>query len=382
MAILAIWIPMPRCPDAPIIPIPRFPANLKVTPMLTAALHKIADHGHSLTRDEARAVMGQILSGGAPDVQIAALLVALHMKGETVEEIVGFAEAMRAAATSLSAPQDSTLDVSGTEREALVDTCGTGGDAAGTFNISTATALTIAGAGIRVAKHGNRGATSKCGSADVMEALGVKITLPPQKLVQCLREVGIAFMFAQALHTAMKYVAPTRKQLGIRSVFNLLGPLTNPANASAQVVGVYSLDLVERLAMALKMLGLQRALVVHGLDGLDEITISGPTKIGEVRGEWVRVYEVTPEQFGLQRASMQEISGGDLNANAEIIREILAGKKSARRDVVLMNAAAALVAAGRADSLADAMPMAIHSLDSGAARKKLDALVEFTNRSG
>jgi anthranilate phosphoribosyltransferase len=179
----------------------------------------------------------------------------------------------------------------------------------------------------------------------------------------------------------MKYVAPTRKQLGIRSVFNLLGPLTNPANASAQVVGVYSLDLVERLAMALKMLGLQRALVVHGLDGLDEITISGPTKIGEVRGEWVRVYEVTPEQFGLQRASMQEISGGDLNANAEIIREILAGKKSARRDVVLMNAAAALVAAGRADSLADAMPIAIHSLDSGAARKKLDALVEFTNRS-
>jgi anthranilate phosphoribosyltransferase len=350
--------------------------------MLTAALHKIADHGHSLTRDEARAVMGQILSGGAPDVQIAALLVALHMKGETVEEIVGFAEAMRAAATSLSAPQDSTLDVSGTEREALVDTCGTGGDAAGTFNISTATALTIAGAGIRVAKHGNRGATSKCGSADVMEALGVKITLPPQKLVQCLREVGIAFMFAQALHTAMKYVAPTRKQLGIRSVFNLLGPLTNPANASAQVVGVYSLDLVERLAMALKMLGLQRALVVHGLDGLDEITISGPTKIGEVRGEWVRVYEVTPEQFGLQRASMQEISGGDLNANAEIIREILAGKKSARRDVVLMNAAAALVAAGKADSLADAMPIAIHSLDSGAARKKLDALVEFTNRSG
>jgi anthranilate phosphoribosyltransferase len=215
-----------------------------------------------------------------------------------------------------------------------------------------------------------------------MEALGVKITLPPQKLVQCLREVGIAFMFAQALHTAMKYVAPTRKQLGIRSVFNLLGPLTNPANASAQVVGVYSLDLVERLAMALKMLGLQRALVVHGLDGLDEITISGPTKIGEVRGEWVRVYEVTPEQFGLQRASMQEISGGDLNANAEIIREILAGKKSARRDVVLMNAAAALVAAGKADSLADAMPIAIHSLDSGAARKKLDALVEFTNRSG
>jgi len=349
--------------------------------MITQALHKIANHGQSLGRDEAHAVMQQILSGGATDAQIAALLVALHMKGETVEEIVGFAEAMRAAAVPLSFPEDSTLDVSGTEREALVDTCGTGGDASGTFNISTATALTIAGAGVRVAKHGNRGATSKCGSADVMEALGVNITLPPARLVEGLREVGIAFMFAQSLHTAMKYVAPTRKQLGIRSVFNLLGPLTNPAHASAQVVGVYSLDLVEKLATALKMLGLKRALVVHGLDGLDEISITGPTRIGEVRGEWVRVYEVTPEQFGLARAPIAEISGGDLRANAQIIREILDGKKSARRDVVLMNAAAALVAAGRADSLTEAMPMAVQSLDSGAARAKLQALVEFTNRA-
>src|SRR5579872_1704983 len=349
--------------------------------MITQALHKIANHGQSLGRDEAHAVMQQILSGGATDAQIAALLVALHMKGETVEEIVGFAEAMRAAAVPLSFPEDSTLDVSGTEREALVDTCGTGGDASGTFNISTATALTIAGAGVRVAKHGNRGATSKCGSADVMEALGVNITLPPARLVEGLREVGVAFMFAQSLQTAMKYVAPTRKQLGIRSVFNLLGPLTNPAHASAQVVGVYSLDLVEKLATALKMLGLKRALVVHGLDGLDEISITGPTRIGEVRGEWVRVYEVTPEQFGLARAPIAEISGGDLRANAQIIREILDGKKSARRDVVLMNAAAALVAAGRADSLTEAMPMAVQSLDSGAARAKLQALVEFTNRA-
>ena len=325
--------------------------------MITEALHKIADHGASLNREEARTVMGEILSGGATDAQLAALLVALHMKGETVEEIVGFAEAMRAAAPSFSFPENSMLDVSGTERDALVDTCGTGGDASG-----------------------NRGATSRCGSADVMEALGVNITLPPERLVQCLREVGIAFMFAQALHTAMKYVAPTRKQIGLRSVFNLLGPLTNPARASAQVVGVYSLDLVEKLAMALKMLGLRRALVVHGSDGLDEITISGPTKIGEVRGEWVRVYEITPEQFGLGRASMSDISGGDLKQNAQMIWDILEGKKSARRDVVLMNAAAALVAAGRADSLADAMPLAVKSLDSGAARARLDALVEFTNR--
>jgi len=349
--------------------------------MIKEALHKIANHGHSLTRDEARSVMGVILSGGATDAQIAALLVALHIKGETVEEIVGFAEAMRAAATPLSFPENSTLDVSGTEREALVDTCGTGGDASGTFNISTVTAFIVAGAGVRVAKHGNRGATSKCGSADVMEALGVNITLPPARLVECLRQVGIAFMFAQSLHTAMKYVAPTRKQLGIRSVFNLLGPLTNPAGASAQVVGVYSSDLVEKLAMAFKMLGLKRALVVHGLDGLDEITITGPTRIGEVRGEWVRLYEITPEEFGFARSPLNTISGGDLHANAEIIREILDGKKSPRRDIVLMNAAAALVAAGRADSVSDAMPVATQSLDSGAAHAKLQGLVEFTNRS-
>jgi len=349
--------------------------------MITEALHKIANHRQSLSREESRAVMGQILTGGATDAQIAALLVALHIKGETVEEIVGFAEAMRAAATPLSFPEDSTLDVSGTEREALVDTCGTGGDASGTFNISTATAFIVAGAGVRVAKHGNRGATSKCGSADVMEALGVNITLPPALLVECLRQVGIAFMFAQSLHTAMKYVAPTRKQLGIRSVFNLLGPLTNPAHASAQVVGVYSVDLVEKLSMALKMLGLKRALVVHGLDGLDEITITGPTKIGEVRGEWVRLYEISPEQFGLSRSSLSSISGGDLQANAQMIHEVLDGKKSPRRDIVLMNAAAALVAAGHADSVSDAMPLATKSLDSGAAREKLRALVEFSNRN-
>jgi anthranilate phosphoribosyltransferase len=232
-----------------------------------------------------------------------------------------------------------------------------------------------------VAKHGNRGITSKCGSADVMEALGVNITMPIARIADCLREVGIAFMLAPAMHTATRFVQPARRDLKpLRSVFNLLGPLTNPAHASAQVVGVYSADLVEKLAQALKMLGLHRALVVHGADGLDEISISGPTKIGEVRGEWVRVYEVTPEQFGLKRAPLSAIIGGDLQTNAGIIRSILAGEKSARRDVVLMNAAAALVAAGRADSLAEAMPVAVESIDSGAASRKLAALVEFTNR--
>jgi len=232
-----------------------------------------------------------------------------------------------------------------------------------------------------VAKHGNRGITSKCGSADVMEALGVNITIPPVRIADCLREVGIAFMLAPAIHTATKYVQPARRELKpLRSVFNLLGPLTNPAHASAQVVGVYSEDLVEKLAQALKMLGLNRALVVHGADGLDEISISGPTKIGEVRGEWVRTYEVTPDQFGLHRAPLSAITGGDLQANAAIVHRVLDGERSARRDVVLMNAAAALVAAGRADSLADAMPLAAESIDSGRALKKLQMLAAFTNR--
>src|SRR5438552_16044934 len=279
--------------------------------MIVEALHRVADCRESLSREEARAVMSQILAGKCSDAQIAALLVALHMKGETVEEIVGFAEAIRAAATPLTIHQNSTVDVSGTGRDALVDTCGTGGDASGTFNISTATAFVVAGAGVKVAKHGNRSVTSKCGSADVMESLGVKIDLPPARLAACLEEVGIAFLFAPALHSAMKHVQSARRELRLRTVFNLLGPLTNPARASAQVVGVYSADLVEKLAEALSMLGARRALVVHGADGLDEITITGPTRIGEVRDGQVRSYEVTPEEFGMERASVEKISGGD-----------------------------------------------------------------------
>jgi anthranilate phosphoribosyltransferase len=323
--------------------------------------------------------MAEVLAGKCTDAQIAALLVALHMKGETVEEIVGFAEAIRAAATPLGLRPNHTVDVSGTERDALIDTCGTGGDASGTFNISTATALVVAGAGVRVAKHGNRSVTSKCGSADVMEALGVNINLPPARLAGCLEEVGIAFLFAPAMHSAMKCVQSARRELRLRTVFNLLGPLTNPAHASAQVVGVYSAALVEKLAEALSMLGLHRALVVHGLDGLDEITITGPTRIAEVREGTIRTYEVTPEEFGIGRGTIDDISGGDAAANATIIRDILAGKKSSRKDVVLLNAAAALVAAGKADHLADALPLASKSIDSGAAAEKLQALVEFTN---
>ncbi|HTA25587.1 MAG TPA: anthranilate phosphoribosyltransferase [Terriglobales bacterium] len=345
--------------------------------MILDALQRIANQHESLSRDEARSVMSDILAGKCTDAQIAAFLVALHMKGETVEEIVGFAEAIRAAATPLPL-SSSAVDVSGTGRDALVDTCGTGGDASGTFNISTATAFVVAGAGVRVAKHGNRSVTSKCGSADVMEALGVKIDLPPTRLAACLAEVGIAFLFAPAMHSAMKHVQTARRELRLRTVFNLLGPLTNPARASAQVVGVYSVDLVEKLADALSMLGLRRAMVVHGLDGLDEITITAPTRIAEVNNGSVRTYEVTPEEFGMKRASLENISGGDAATNASIIRDVVDGQHSPKRDVVLLNSAAALVVSGKAEHLAQAVPLAALSIDSGAGARKLAALVRFT----
>src|SRR3984893_4326885 len=346
--------------------------------MILDALKRIANDRQSLSREEAHAVMTEILTGQCSDAQIAELLVALHMKGETVEEIVGFAEAIRTAAIPLKLHSDSVLDSSDTGRDALVDTCGTGGDSRGTFNISTATAFVVAGAGVRVAKHGNRSVTSKCGSADVMEALGVNINLPPARIAACLEQVGIAFLFAPAMHSAMKPGQTARRELHLRTVFNLLGPLTNPARSTCQVIGVYSADLVVQLAEALSMLGLRRALVVHGSDGLDEITITASTRIAEVRDGQVHSYEVTPEEFGLQRATREEISGGDASHNAGLIREVLAGKRSARRDIVLLNAAAALVAAERADRLRDAVPLAAKAIDSGAALAKLQALIAFT----
>jgi anthranilate phosphoribosyltransferase len=348
--------------------------------MILDALHKVANHCSSLTREEAREVMSEILRGEATQAQIAALLVALHMKGETVEEIVGFAQAIRAEATPLTSEDGEAVDLSGTGRDALVDTCGTGGDTSGTFNISTATALTIAGAGVRVAKHGNRSISSKCGSADVMEALGVKIDLPSGRIASCLEQTGIAFLYAPAMHSAMKHVQPVRRELRLRTVFNLLGPLTNPAHASAQVVGVYSADLVEKLALALHELGLQRALVVHGDDGLDEITITGPSKIAEVRDGQVRVYELAPEDVGLKRAPLEDLAGGDAQENAAIILAILKGERSCRRDVVLLNAGAALVAAGLADRIGEAVPLAAYAIDSGHALQRLQLLIEFTQR--
>lgn len=359
--------------------------------MILDALHRLTNHSQSLSRAEAREVMAEVLAAKCTDAQIAALLIALRMKGETVEEIVGFAEAIRTAAAPLPIDRaPAALAVTGTGRDALaeesaeeslVDTSGTGGDASGTFNISTATALVTAGAGVRVAKHGNRSISSKCGSADVVEALGLNIQLSPERAAQCLREVGICFLYAPNLHPAMKQVQGVRRELRMRTMFNLLGPLTNPARANGQVVGVYSLDLVEKLAEALSMLGLRRALVVHGLDGLDEITITGTTRIAEAREGSVKSYEIEPEEFGMSRASLQDISGGDAAGNAEIIRAVLKGEKSARRDVVLLNAAAALVAAGRADHIAGAIPLAAQSIDSGAAAGKLEALIRFSSQT-
>jgi anthranilate phosphoribosyltransferase len=360
--------------------------------MILDALHRLANHNESLGRDEARDVMAEVLTGKCTDAQIAALLIALRMKGESVEEIVGFAEAIRAAAAPLPIDRlrnggSEAVAVTGTGRDALaedsidslIDTSGTGGDASGTFNISTATALVTAGAGVRVAKHGNRSISSKCGSADVVEALGVNIQLSPERAAQCLREVGICFLYAPNLHPAMKQVQALRRELRMRTMFNLLGPLTNPARASGQVVGVYSLDLVEKLAEALSMLGLRRALVVHGIDGLDEITITGPTRIAEAREGSVRSYEVEPEEFGMQRGAIEDISGGDAEENAAIIQSVLNGEKSPRRDVVVLNAAAALVAAGRADHIAAGVPLAAKSIDSGEASVKLESLVRFTS---
>ncbi len=366
--------------------------------MIAKALDRIAGHRQSLTREEARALMGELLAGKATDDEIRRLLVALSDKGETVEEIVGFAEAMRAAATPLepwSEERRRIMEPIGTdlgdeiagilmespprERDVLVDTCGTGGDASGTFNISTAAALVAAGAGARVAKHGNRSVTSKCGSADVMQALGVKLELPPARLAVCLREVGIAFLYAPALHTAMRHVQAVRRELRMRTVFNLLGPLTNPAGAQAQVVGVYSHALVEKLAAALAMLGLLRALVVHGQDGLDEITITGPTQVAEVQGGQIRTYQLAPEEFGFSRASLDALAGSDAAGNARIIREILSGEKSPRRDVVLLNAAATLMVANRVQTMQEGLEQAAAAIDSGRAEEKLEALVKFTN---
>ena len=341
------------------------------------AIRRVVE-GQHLDRAEAESVMDAIMTGKATDAQIAAFLTALRMKCETVEELIGFARVIRARASPVRSKAEVAAAFSGTDHEMLVDTCGTGGDAAGTFNISTATAFVVAGSGIRVAKHGNRSVSSVCGSADVVEALGIRIDLPPESVARCIDEIGIGFLYAPLLHGAMRYVMLARREMKIRTVFNLLGPLCNPAGANAQVLGVYSEKLTDMMAQVLFELGVRRALVVHGLDGLDEITISGETKISEVRNGEVRTYYVVPEDFGLARAPIEQIQGGDAQRNAAIIREVLSDSAGVKRDVVLLNAAAGLVAGNKARSLREGMELARTSIRSGAALACLDKLIELT----
>ena len=347
------------------------------SPIITEAVRALVER-RDLTRIEAAAAMDAIMSGVSTNAQIAAFLTALRMKGETVEELIGFAQVMRQKVVKIRARPDDVAALTGTDRDMLIDTCGTGGDAAGTFNVSTATAFVVAGAGLRVAKHGNRSVSSLCGSADVVETLGVSLDLPPAKVGRCVEELGIGFLYAPLLHTAMKHVMAARREMGVRTVFNMLGPLTNPAGANAQVIGVYSPALTEPLARVLAELGTHRAFVVHGADGLDEISNTGESRIAEVREGLVRTVTVRPEDFGVTRASIGDLRGGDREQNAEIIRAILAGEPGPKRDIVLMNASAALVAGGRARDFKEGVELAARSVDAGAARQKLERLVALS----
>ena len=330
-------------------------------------LHRIVA-GQNLSEEQAHEAMMTILRGEASTPQIAAFLVGLRMKGETVAELVGFARAMRQMAQRVPVELGS---------EPLLDTCGTGGDGAGTFNISTVAAFVVAGAGVRVAKHGNRSISSACGSADLMDRLGIKLALDPAELARAIREVGIGFLFAPALHPAMRHAQPARLELKMRTVFNLLGPLANPAGANVQIVGAPSAAAARLMAQALAQLGLYRGFVVHGSDGLDEITTTGPTLVLEIASGAVREYTVTPDDFGLPAASAEDLRGGDAAVNERIARDILAGVRGPRRDIVLANAAAALVAAGKARDFREGVALAADSIDSGAARRKLEELAAF-----
>ncbi len=347
--------------------------------MIRHALEALST-GRNLTRAEAEAAMEQVLAGRSNDAEIGALLTALRTKGESLDEVVGFATSMRRHAAPIFPRGHSLAD------ETLVDTCGTGGDVSGTFNISTVAAFVVAGAGVRVAKHGNRSISSRCGSADVLEQLGARIDLPPERVAQSIEDVGIGFLFAPKVHASTRHAMGARRELKTRTIFNLLGPLTNPASASAQVVGVYDAGVTELMALALGELGVRRAFVVHGADGLDEISISGETCVSELRNGTVQNYKVTPEDFGLRRAPLDAIRGGDAKENSEIIHKILGRsflyrEHTAHREIVLANAAAALVAAGRAADFRDGVDLAARSIDSGSAREKLDAFVAFTQRS-
>jgi anthranilate phosphoribosyltransferase len=335
--------------------------------MIKEAISKIVD-GQNLSQEETAATMMEIMSGDATPAQIASFITALRIKGETVDEITGCAIVMREKVTPIKAQTD-----------LLIDTCGTGGDGAHTFNISTTAALVAAGAGLHIAKHGNRSVSSKSGSADVLKSLGVNIEADAETVARCIDEVGIGFLFAPLLHPAMKYAIGPRREIGIRTIFNILGPLTNPAGAQVQVLGVYSADLTERLANVLKNLGSKHVFVVHGSDGLDEITITGKTYVSELAGGEVKSYVIDPEDFMMSKADISSLVGGTAEENARITLDILKGEKGPRRDIVLLNSAATIMAGGKAANLIEGIQIAAESIDSGKALDKLNMLREATN---
>ncbi len=331
-----------------------------------ALIGKVAT-GAALGRDEAAGAFEQMMAGEATPSQMGALLMALRVRGETVEEITGAVTTMRAKMLRVAAPPDA------------IDVVGTGGDASGSFNISTCAAIIVAGAGVPVAKHGNRALSSRSGAADVLAALGVNIDLNPEQIGRCIREAGIGFMFAPAHHPAMKNVGPTRAELGTRTIFNLLGPLSNPAGVRRQMIGVFSRQWTEPLAHVLKNLGAERVWVVHGSDGLDEITTSGPTSVTALEDGVIRSFEISPEDVGLPKVKPEALRGGDATENAKAVEDVLEGKKTALRDIALFNAAAALVVAGKAKDLKAGLDLAVHAVDSGEAEGRLDRLIVVSN---
>ena len=335
--------------------------------MIKELIKKIAEK-KNLTEEESIQAMNEIMSGNATPSQVAAFITALRMKGETVEEITGAAKVMRKKATNIDFPG-----------KIIVDTCGTGGDNSNTFNVSTVVALIAAAAGLLVAKHGNRSVSSSCGSADVMEKLGLNLEIPPEKVKECIAEIGIGFLYAPLFHAAMKYATPVRREIGIRTIFNILGPLTNPAKANVQLLGVYRPELTEVLANVLKNLGTKSAFVVCGESNVDEITISERTKVSQLKNGEVRTYYIQPEDFGLRKRNYEEIKGGTVERNKEIISNILKGKKEAKREMVLLNAAALFVAAEKAKDFREGIKIAEEIIDSGKALKKLETLVKFSN---
>lgn len=349
--------------------------------MIKEAISLVVD-GQNLSEDLMVDVMNQVMGGEATSAQIASLITALRMKGETIEEISGAARVMRQHATPIRVGH--TLDIDreeiNTDRETILDTCGTGGSGTKTFNVSTTVAFVVSSCGVKVAKHGNRSISSACGSADVLEALGVNLNVPSTLVEQCVQGINIGFLFAPALHGAMKHAIGPRREVGIRTIFNLLGPLTNPAGANHQVLGVYQQSLVKPIAEVLNRLGCKRGFVVHGEDGMDEITLTGKTTIGSIEHSSVTMMEFQPESLGFKSCNIEDLQGGDATCNAEIISSILDGCSGPRRDIVVINSAFALVAAGVVETLEDGVRKAEHSLDTGLAKQKLDALARMTNQ--